>query len=141
MDLRAHSGQGVGGHILDVPTQEVAPVFADVENRSVGLLAHRNFNRDLVEARRRGIAQDADLDAEGWAPGIELAQEGFQLLLDGRSRRERRTWRPQGTNFWAIGKGRPTLKALDVIFSPGGACLRLYSLWSTRSATSRTSSR
>src|SRR2546428_418800 len=132
LDLRAHSGQGVGGHILDVPTQEVAPVFADVENRSVGLLAHRNFNRDFVEARRRGIAQDADLDAEGWAPGVELAQEGFQLLLYGRSRRRicgrLRLGRLRRGSGWAG-------------FSRGGACLRLYSLWSTRSATSRTSSR
>jgi len=47
----------------------------------------------------------------------------------------------QVENFWARGKRRPTLKALLVSFRPGGACLRLYSFWSTRSATERTRSR
>ena len=44
----------------------------------------------------------------------------------------------QGMNLLARGKRRPTLKAFEVIFRPGGACLRLYSLRSTRSAISRT---
>jgi hypothetical protein len=46
----------------------------------------------------------------------------------------------QLVSFCAIGKRRPTLKAFEVTFSPGGACLRLYSLWSTRRVTERTNS-
>ena len=45
-----------------------------------------------------------------------------------------------GVNFWTIGNGRPKPKALDVIFSPGGAWRRLYSFWSTLRAMERTKS-
>src|SRR5579884_1281285 len=45
----------------------------------------------------------------------------------------------QGMYRCAIGNGRPKPKALEVIFSPGAACLRLYSLRSTSQAMSRTS--
>jgi hypothetical protein len=44
-----------------------------------------------------------------------------------------------GTNRCAIGKGRPNPKAREVIFNPGAACFRLYSLRSTSSAISFTS--
>src|SRR5713226_4307612 len=46
-----------------------------------------------------------------------------------------------GTKRCAIGNGRPKPKAREVIFKPGGACLRLYSFRSTRRATSLTSAR
>ena len=46
-----------------------------------------------------------------------------------------------GSNFCAIGNGLPNPNARDVIFNPGGACLRLYSARSTRDATARTNSK
>ena len=45
-----------------------------------------------------------------------------------------------GVNRWAMGKRRPTPKALEVTRKPGAACLRLYSLRSTFCVISRTSS-
>src|SRR5262249_4654033 len=44
----------------------------------------------------------------------------------------------QISDFWAMGKRRPKPKALGVIFNPGAACWRLYSLRSIMRMTLRT---
>jgi hypothetical protein len=108
---------------------------------------------DSVSVRVGTSAQARVPDATraGLKPGATLAMTGLKTRARGIPRRcaprndnedpQGPARRDQGTNFWAMGKGRPKPKAREVIFSPGAACLRLYSLRSTLRVISRTRSR
>ncbi len=92
----------------------------------------------------RAVVDQDDLPVEAArparAPGRDVAHAPFDAVDLVVGRNDERGCQAHTRNFWAIGYRLPSPKDLAVIFGPGAAWRRLYSLPSIRRAMSRASS-